>query len=94
MTVDTASEVVWKTYRGDKSGGVELESLQRCLLRFGDASVDIRVIAVSFTEWLGNQPPPWEVYYSLMAGRFIGLDNHPGVILVVDGETWQHMMKK
>ena len=39
-------------------------------------------------EYLTNDHPPWAEYCTLMAGRIIVLDKHPGVYPVGIGETW------
>ena len=43
---------------------------------------------------MANERPQWDAYRALMAGRLIGLDNHPGVRPVRVGKTWWRMMEK
>ena len=60
-------------------GGTDSVSLQHWLLRFGAASVEIRLIVGDFVEWLGNGRPPWAAYRALMSGQLIALDKQPGI---------------
>ena len=62
-------------------------SLQHWLLRFGTASVELRLIVGDVVEWLGNGQPPWATYQALMSDRLIALDKQPGIRPVGVGET-------
>ena len=63
-------------------------SLQHWILRFGAASVELRLIVGDFVKWLGNERHPWSAYRALMSGRLIALDKQPGIMPVGVGETW------
>ena len=47
---------------GAGTGGTDSVSLQYWLLRFGEASGELRLIVADFTEWLRNGRPPWAAY--------------------------------
>ena len=55
--------------------GMDSVSLQHCLLCFGEASANLRLVVTSFFEWLANHMLPWLDYYALMSGSLIRLDN-------------------
>ena len=90
----TLRAVAGRLLGGAGPGGADSVSLQHWLLRFGAASVEIRLIVGDFVEWLGNGRPPWAAYRSLMSGQLIALDKQPGIRPVWVGETWQRMMVK
>ena len=73
-------------------GGTDSVSLQHWLLSFGAASAEFRLIVGDFIEWLGNGRHPWAAYWALMSGQLISLDNQPGIMPVIVGETWRRMM--
>ena len=94
ITKDTVTAVAGRLSGGDGTGGTDSVSLQHWLLRFGAASVEIRLIVGDFVEWLGNGRPPWVAYRALMRGQLIALDKQPGIRPVGVGETWRRMMAK
>ena len=75
-------------------GGTDSVSLQHWLLRFGEASRELRLIVADFTEWLTNGRPSWAAYQAMMSSLMIALEKQPGVRPVGVGETWQQMMEK
>ena len=51
------------------------------------SSGELWTIFVVFMEFLANHRPPRALYRSLMAGRFIDINKHPGFLPVGVGET-------
>ena len=79
---------------GAGPGGTDSVYLQHWLLRFGEASGELRLIVRDFKEWMGNRRPPWDAYRALMSSRLIALDKQPGIMPVGVGETWRRLMEK
>ena len=77
-----------------KIGGTDSVSLQHWLLRFREASGDLRLIFGDFTEWLVNGRPPWDAYRALISGRLIVMYKQPGIRPVGVGETLRRLMAK
>ena len=70
-----------------RAGGEELMRLKKWLLRFGEASRELRLMVADFVEWLANGKPTWDAYRALTSGLLIALDKQPGVRPVPLGET-------
>ena len=49
------------------------------MLRFVEASDELRKIVAEFMEWLVNEQPSWTAYRALITSRLLGLDKFPGV---------------
>ena len=79
ITDDTVTAVAGRLLGGAITGGTDSVSLQHWLLRFGAASVDLRLIFGDLVEWLVNGRPPWAAYRALMSGRLIALYKQPGI---------------
>ena len=79
ITKDTVTAVAGRLSGGAGQGGIDSVSLQHCILRFGAASAELRLIVGDFVKWLGNERHPWYAYWALMSGRLIALDKHPGI---------------
>ena len=75
-------------------GGTDSVSLQQWLLRFGDASAELRHIVGYFGDCMSNGRPTWVSYRALMSGCLVGLDKCPGLWSVGVGDTWQRMIAK
>ena len=75
-------------------GGTDSESLQGCLLEFGEDSTRIRTSVENFVDWLANRSPPWAAYHEFMLGHLIALYKQPGVWPVGVGETWWRLISK
>ena len=73
---------------------MESESLQGCLLKFGEVSTRLRTSVESFVDWLTNGIPPRASYHACMSVRFIVLEKQPGVRPVGIGETWRRLFAK
>ena len=58
ITEDTVTAVAGRLSGGAGPEGTDSVSLQHCLLRFGAASADLRLIVGEFFGWLGNGQPP------------------------------------
>ena len=54
ITDDMLTEVAGQLYGGAGQGGTDSVSLQHWLLRFGAASMELRLIVADFSEWLSN----------------------------------------
>ena len=54
ITYDTMMEVDWWLYRGNVPGGADIFSLQHLILRFAEASNNLRNIFALITECLSN----------------------------------------
>ena len=54
ITYDTMMEVDWWLYRGNGPGGTDIVSLQHLILRFAEASNDLRNNFALITECLAN----------------------------------------
>ena len=74
--------------------GTDSVSLQHWLLRFREASGELRQIVAQFGECLSNGRPPWAAYCAMMSGRLIALDKIPGIKPVGIGETWRRLLEK
>ena len=72
ITDNMVTAVAGRLLGGAGPGGTDSVSLQHCLLRFGTASVELRLIVGDFMEWLGNGRPPWATYWALMSGLIPG----------------------
>ena len=59
--------------------GVDSVEFRHWLLRFGPESTALRTELARWTEWWGNDHPPWAAYRALMANRLVPLDKRPGV---------------
>ena len=94
ITDYTVTAVAGRLSGGAGSGGTDSVSLQQCLLQFGAASAELRLIVGDFVEWLGNGRPPWAAYQALVSGRLIALDKQPGIRPVEVGETWRRLVAK
>ena len=94
ITDNTVTEVAGRLSGGARTDGTDSVSLQHWLLWFGVANGELRLIVGKFTEWPGNEWPPYSVYRALMSGRLIMLDKQPGIRPVGVGETWPRMMAK
>ena len=66
--------------------GAEAIELSNCILRFGCALDEFRVVVSDLADWMDKSPPPQAAYRDLMACCFIALDNHPWVRPVGIGE--------
>ena len=64
------------------------------MLRFGNASSELRQIVGEFGDWMSNGRPCWAAYRALTLGRLISLDKCLGVRPVRLGETWQRLLSK
>ena len=67
--------------------GEEAMELRNCLLSFGCASDELRVVVARLADWMANSSPPWSAYRALMACCHVALDRRPGVRPVGIGET-------
>ena len=79
------------------SGGpssLDSTMLQTFLLRYGQASHDLRVEMAAWAEWLSNNQPPWASYRAAIAGRLIAFDKMPGVRPISIGESWRRLWAK
>ena len=94
ITNDAVMEVAGRLSGGARPGGTDSVRLQHWLLRFGEASAELRLIDRDFMEWLNNGQPPWATYQAMMSGRLITLEKQPGIIPVGVGETWRRLMVK
>ena len=94
ITDETVTAVAGRISGGGGPGGTDSVSLQHWLLRFGEASGELRLIVGKFTEWLSNGRPPWATYLTMMSGRLIALDKQPGIRPIRIGETWRQLMGK
>ena len=74
ITEDTVTEVAERLLGGAGPRGTDSMSLQHWLLRFGGASLELRLVVGEFIEWLGNGRPPWAAYQALMSGHLIALE--------------------
>ena len=71
--------VAWRLSGGSSPGGTDSVILQHWLLRFGEASTNLRLVVASVEEFLANHRIPREAYHDLMDGRLIRHDDHPGL---------------
>ena len=94
ITNNTVTEVAGRLSGGAGPGGTDSVSLQHWLLRFGAASMELRLIVSDFAEWLGNGRHSWYAYCAMMSVRMIALDKQPGASPVGVGETWRWLMAK
>ena len=53
--------------------------MQNCLLCFGYASEELRVVVARLAEWMTNSSPLWVAYCALMACCLVALNKRPGV---------------
>lgn len=72
-------KVARKLHDSAGPGALDSITLQHLLLRFGEASHNLIMAMIDFTEWLAYSSPPWEAYHTMMAGRLIALDKWPGI---------------
>ena len=61
--------------------------LKNSLLRSGKASAELREEMVTWTEWLGNESPPWAAYRALMGRRDVVLDKETKFRLLGSGNS-------
>ena len=94
ITNDMVKAFTGRLSEGAGLSGTDSVSLQHCLLRFGVASRELRLIVGDFVEWMVNGRPPWAAYRALMSGRLIAMDKQPGIRPVRVGETWSRLMEK
>ena len=66
---------------------MEAIELRNWLLRFGNASEELRVIISRLTDFMDNSSPPWATYCTLMTCRLVALDKRPGVHPLGIGKT-------
>ena len=94
ITDNTVTAVAGRLSGGAGPGGTDSVSLHNCLLHFGAASVEPRLIVGDFTEWMSNGRPPWAAYRAMIRGRMIAMDKKPGIRPVGLGDSWRQMMAK
>ena len=78
----TEDDVTWfasKLSGTEGALGAEAVELRNCLLCFGCASEESRVIVSRLADWMSKSSPPWSAYRALMACRLVALDKRPGV---------------
>ena len=68
--------------------------LRNCLLRFGCASEELRVVVASLADWMANSSPPWAAYSALLACSLVALYKRTGVRPVGIGETLRWALAK
>ena len=84
-------ENVAKKLRGSAGlGGLDANNLSQHLLRYKDTREDLHHEVAELTMWF----PSWSSYRALMSGRFIALDNNPGVRPTGIGESWRRLFAK
>ena len=91
---DVAELVVRKRFGISGPGGTDPESLQECLLKFGEYSKKLRISVGIFVDWLSNQTPPRAAYHEFMFSPLILLDNQNEVRPVGVRETWIRLFAK
>ena len=98
VELDITEEVCCKVARRLRGsagpGGSDAVAIQGWLLRYGEASMELRKANAEFTSWLANESPPWAAYRALRSGRLVALDKGPGVRPVGIGETWMRYDSK
>ena len=78
----TEDDVTWVASKLSVSAGAlgaEAMELRNCLLCFGCASEEFRVVVASLADLMANSSPPWADHCALMACRLVALDKRPGV---------------
>jgi hypothetical protein len=71
VDLDVAEEVIKKVawrLSGSAGPGLDAQVIQQWLLRFGQASHNLRTAAYNFVDWLANGSPPWAAFQALKAG--------------------------
>ena len=94
MTEDVVKSVVRKRLGSTKHGGMDSESLQGWILKFGDHRKKLCISVEYFVDWLDNQKPPWAVYWEFMSGRLIVSDQLPVVLSLGIRENWRQLFSK
>ena len=83
-----------RIHGGAGPSGVDAMLLQHMLLRFGTASLNLRVELALWSEWLSNESPPWAAIRALNAKRAVALDKLPGTRPLHVGESIMRMLGK
>ena len=95
IPVDITEEVIELVARkllgGSGLGGTGSESLQVCIMKFGEDITRLHTNVETFVEWLANGSLHWGEYCAFMPGRQIAPDKNPGVCPVGVGETWRRI---
>ena len=94
FTEDDVTRVASKFSGTAGTMGAEAIELRNCLLRFGCASEELRVVVARLIDWMANSSPPWDAYRALMACRLVALDKWPGVRPVGIGDTLHQALAK
>ena len=74
--------------------GAEAIELRICLLHFGCASEEFRVVVANLTNWMDKSSPSWAAYRDLMECHLVTLDKRPGVRPVGIGYNLCHAIAK
>ena len=68
ITEEVACTVARRLWGSAGPGGSDATAVQQWLLRFGEASSELRKASAEFTTWLANESPPWAAYRPLRSG--------------------------
>ena len=93
----TEDDVTWVASKLSSAAGAlgsEAMELRNCLLCFGCASEELRVVVARLADWMANSSPPWVAYRALMACRLVSMDKIPGLRPVCIGETLRQALAK
>ena len=93
LMVDTVMDVSRRISEGVGTERIDPVRLHNWILCFCEASAEIWMIVSSFAEWTENQRTPWVEYWLSIAGRLIGLDKYPDVIMVEVMETCRRLIE-
>ena len=69
--------------------GMDLESLQKQILKLWEDSKNIYISVEGFVDWLANTNPPWSAYCAFMSGLLIAIEKQPITFPVGVGENWR-----
>ena len=86
----TMDNVTWVASKHSGAAGAlraEAIELQNCLLLFGCATEELRVVLARMADWMANSSPSWAAYRALITCCLLVLDRRPGVRPVGIGET-------
>eukprot|EP00956_Cyclotella_meneghiniana_P031787 scaffold84827_cov23-Cyclotella_meneghiniana.AAC.1 len=83
-----------RIHGGAGPSGVDAMLLKHMLLRFGTASLNLRVELALWSEWLSNESPPWAAIRAINAKRAVALDKMPGTRPLHVGEVMMRMLGK
>ena len=88
ITKEVIKKVAWCLSGSAGPGGLDAQSVQQWLLRFGGASQQLCKAICKFVVWLANDFLTWAAYRALKAGQLVALDSCPGIWPIGIGQTW------